>query len=84
MRFAGLFVAWGLFLGRGAAGDWESTGRTLEDFGRSAAAAAYLLVGGAIVEAALRPTVRHPQRSWLWGIGPAIGYSIPAVVWALN
>jgi len=84
MRLAGLFIAWGLFLGRGAAGDWESVGRTLEDFGRSAAAAAYLLVGGAIVEAALRPTVRHPERSWRWGIGPAVGYSIPAVVWALT
>jgi hypothetical protein len=83
IRLAGLFIAWGLYLGRGAAGDWESMGRTLEDFGRYAGAAACLLYGGAIVEAALRPTTRHPERSWLWGIGPAIGYSIPAVVWAL-
>lgn len=83
VRLAGLFLAWGLFLGRGAAGDWESAAQTLEDFGRSAAAAAYLMVGGAIVEAALRPTIRHPERNWLWGIGPAVGYSIPAVVWAL-
>lgn len=85
VRFAGLFVAWGLILGRAVAGDWQSTQKTLEDFSRSAAAAGYILMGAACVEVALRPTIQRPQtRSWPWMIGPAACYVVAAVAWALS
>jgi hypothetical protein len=84
VRLAGIFLAWGLFLGRGGAGDWESTSRTLQDVGRYAGVAANLLLPAAIFEWALRPTVRRPHTSWVLGIGAAVAYLIAAVAWAFT
>ncbi|HJZ92071.1 MAG TPA: hypothetical protein VKE40_14445 [Gemmataceae bacterium] len=51
----GLSLAWGLILGRAVAGDWESTARTLEDFGHDGWPVVALLPIAILVERILRP-----------------------------
>jgi hypothetical protein len=83
VRVAGLFVAWGLILGRAVAGDWESARRTWEDFlAYGCPAAALLLIAGP-VERMLRPTIRRPRVPRVAGVGPAVGYVAVAVAWVL-
>jgi hypothetical protein len=83
IRVAGLFVAWGLILGRAVAGDWESTRQTWEDFVAYCWPVLALLIAAVPVEWALRPTVRRPRTSWAMGLVPAAVYVAAAVVWVV-
>jgi hypothetical protein len=83
VRLAGLFVAWGLVLGRAVAGDWESARRTWEDFGAFAWPVLLLLAVGIPVERVLRPTVRRPRTTWPMAVVPAAAYVAGAVGWVL-
>jgi len=79
VRVGGLFVAWGLVLGRAVAGDWESTRRTLEDFVNYGWPVLALLGVAIVVERMLRPTVRRPRVPWAAEVGPAGAYVAVAV-----
>jgi hypothetical protein len=60
-RLAGLLVAWGLILGRSVAGDWVSTGATMQDFWQQGLRPAILLLCLAIpIELWERPRRRRP------------------------
>jgi hypothetical protein len=83
VRLGGLFIAWGLILGRAVAGDWESTRRTCDDFGAYGWPVLVLLVVAMPVEWVLRPTIRRPRVSPLAGIGPAAIDVAAAVGWVL-
>jgi hypothetical protein len=74
LRLAGLFVAWGLILGRAVAGDYESVGRTVEDFVAYDWPAALLLAAAIPIEWRLRPTVESPVPGWAAGVYPAAAY----------
>jgi hypothetical protein len=50
IRLFGLSLAWGLILGRAVAGDWESIGRTLADFGHDGWPVLALLAIAILVE----------------------------------
>jgi hypothetical protein len=56
IRLFGASIAWGLILGRAVAGDWESTARTLEDFGHDGWPVLALLAIAILVERMPRPT----------------------------
>ena len=81
VRAAGLFVAWGLVLGRAVAGDWESARRTWEDFLAHGWPVLVLLVIAVPAEWVLRPTVRRPRVPWAAGVGPAVAFIVAAVGW---
>jgi hypothetical protein len=81
VRLAGLFVAWGVILGRATAGDWESVARTWHDFAVQGWPAAALLVVAIPAELMLRPSVGRPSPPWLAGSGPALMYVLAAVGW---
>jgi hypothetical protein len=82
VRLAGLFVAWGMVLGRAVAGDWESAWRTWEDFFAYGWTVLVLLAVAVPVEWVLRPTVRRPRVPWPAGVGPAVAYIGAAVGWS--
>jgi hypothetical protein len=84
VRLAGLFVAWGLVLGRAVAGDWESTGRTLEDFAAHGWPAVVFLGAAIVIELMLRPTVERPRVPWPAGVGPAVAYIAVALELAVQ
>jgi hypothetical protein len=84
VRLAGLFVAWGLVLGRAVAGDWESARRTWEDFLAYGWPVLVLLAVAVPVEWTLRPTVRRPRHPRPAGVGPAVGYLAAAVGWVVS
>lgn len=79
VRAGGLFVAWGLVLGRAVAGDWESIRRTWEDFVAYGWPVLALLGAAVVVEWMLRSTVRRPRVPWPAGVGPAVAYIAVAV-----
>jgi uncharacterized membrane protein YjfL (UPF0719 family) len=82
LRTCGLFVAFGLIIGRGLAGDWHSEEATVRDFIRDAWPAAILLVLAVIVELFARPNRRQPIPSWpAHGLLPAALYISLAAVW---
>jgi hypothetical protein len=58
IRLFGLSLAWSLILGRAVAGDWESTARTLEDFGHDGWPVLALLAIAILVERMLTPAGR--------------------------
>jgi hypothetical protein len=82
VRAGGLFVAWGLILGRAVAGDWESAERTLADFVAYGWPVLALLIVAIPIELMLRPTVEKPVVNWPGGILPAAAYLGVAGVWA--
>jgi len=84
IRLAGLLVAWGLILGRAAAGDWESVKRTWEDFATQGWPALALLAVAVPVERLLRPSVREPKPPMIAGFGPAVAYVATAVAWVVS
>lgn len=81
IRFAGLFVAWGLVLGRATAGDWESVTSTLQDFALQGSPVIALLVLAIAFEFQLRPSIRQRQHSAIAGLGPAAFYLAGATGW---
>ena len=81
VRVGGLFVAWGLILGRAVAGDWESARRTWEDFFAYGWPAVVLLAVAVPVEWRLRPTVERPVTSWPAGVLSVAGYVVGAATW---
>jgi uncharacterized membrane protein YhaH (DUF805 family) len=81
VRLAGMFVAWGLVLGRAVAGDWESALRTWEDFLVYGWPVLVLLAVAVPVEWVLGPTVRRPRVPWPAGVGPAVTYVAAAAAW---
>jgi hypothetical protein len=83
IRLAGLFIAWGLILGRAAAGDWESILRTWEDFLVYGWPAMVLLIAAVAIELEFRPTVVRPRLPWPAGVGPAAAYVAIASIWVL-
>jgi uncharacterized membrane protein YjfL (UPF0719 family) len=82
LRTCGLFLAFGLIIGRALAGDWHSEEATVRDFIRDAWPAAVLLVLALIVESIARPNRRQPIPSWpFYGLLPAAIYILLAAVW---
>jgi hypothetical protein len=82
LRTFGLFLGFGLIIGRALAGDWHSEEATVRDFIRDGWPAAVLLVLGLIVESIARPNRRQPFRSWpTHGIVPAALYISLTSVW---
>lgn len=80
IRFASLYVAWGLILGRATAGDWVSIADTLRDFAVQGAPAVALLVMAIPIELAVRPKAHRPTRTSLGRLGPAVLYIAIAIV----
>ena len=81
VRLAGLQVAWGLILGRAAAGDWESVRRTWEDFAYQGCPVLAFLAVAIPLEYLLRPSLRQPAPAAVAGLVPAIGYVGAAAAW---
>jgi hypothetical protein len=82
LRTCGLFLAFGLIIGRALAGDWHSEEATVRDFIRDAWPAAMLLVLAMIVELFARPNRRQPIRQWsAYGLLTAALYISLAAVW---
>jgi hypothetical protein len=82
IRLAGWFVATGIVLGGGIAGDWYSASRTLIEFGVYAWPAAALTAAAAFLELRLR---KYPANSWTnqfrYSAAMAIGYVALAVLY---
>jgi uncharacterized membrane protein YjfL (UPF0719 family) len=82
LRTCGLFLAFGLVIGRALAGDWHSEAATVRDFIRDGWPAAVLLVLALIVEPFARPNRREPIRPFpVYGLLPAALYISLGAVW---
>ena len=81
MRLAGLFVAWGLILGRAVAGDYKAVRRTVEDFVDYGWPILVLLAIAVPVESRLRPTLDRSETGWKAGVWPAVSYLTLAAAW---
>jgi hypothetical protein len=82
LRTCGLFLAFGLIIGRALAGDWHSEAATVRDFIRDGWPAAVLLVLALIVEPFARPNRREPIRPFpVYGLLPAALYISLGAVW---
>jgi hypothetical protein len=82
LRTCGLFLAFGLVIGRALAGDWHSEEATVRDFIRDGWPATMLLVLAVIVEPFARPNRRQPIPPWhIYGLLPAALYILLAAVW---
>jgi uncharacterized membrane protein YjfL (UPF0719 family) len=82
LRTCGLFLAFGLIIGRALAGDWHSEEATVRDFIRDGWPAAILLMLAVIVEPFVRPNRRQPMPPWpVFGLLPAALYISLAAVW---
>jgi hypothetical protein len=83
VRLSGLLVAWGLVLGRAAAGDWESVKRTWEDFAAQGWPTVALLAVAIPLELLLRPSPRRPSPLPAAGFAPALTYIAAAIAWVV-
>jgi hypothetical protein len=82
LRTCGLFLAFGLIIGRALAGDWHSEAATVRDFTHDGWPAAVLLVLALIVELFARPNRRQPIRPFpAYGLLPAALYISLGAVW---
>jgi len=82
LRTCGLFLAFGLIIGRALAGDWHSKTATVQEFIRDGWPAAILLVLALIVEPFARPNRRQPFPPWpAYGLLPAAVYISLSAVW---
>jgi uncharacterized membrane protein YjfL (UPF0719 family) len=80
IRAAGLFVALGLVLGRGAAGDWVSIGATIRDFAINAWPALPLVAAAVALEGWFKPAYRQTTRQALArASGPVVIYLAAAI-----
>jgi uncharacterized membrane protein YjfL (UPF0719 family) len=84
LRAAGYFIASGIILGRAVAGNWVSARATFVDFAVLGWPALLLIFGAIIIEFALRPTARQPQRSALLFGMPVFVASVGAALWYLR
>lgn len=85
VRHAGFCIALGIVLGRAAAGDWESAGETLRDFGALGWPAVGLVALALAFERALRPSADTPRRSLVAaGLAPAVLELAIVLVWAVS
>jgi hypothetical protein len=82
LRVCGFLIAIGLLFGRAVAGDWHSKSATVHDFLRDGWPAAALCFLAAIIEWLARPSHKRPSPPWvLYGLAPALAYSVVAIVW---
>lgn len=82
LRTCGLFLAFGLIMGRALAGDWHSEAATVRDFIRDGWPAVILLLLAVTVEPFTRPNRRRAFPPWpVFGLLPAAIYISLAVVW---
>jgi uncharacterized membrane protein YjfL (UPF0719 family) len=85
VRLGGLFIAAGVILGRGVAGDFVSTGATVRDFVTMAWPVLVLFAIAALVERGARPTMEHPVRSiTLAGLPAAALYLLISIGYAVS
>jgi uncharacterized membrane protein YjfL (UPF0719 family) len=82
LRMCGLFLAFGLIIGRALAGDWHSEVATLRDFVRDGWPAALFLLLASIMEPFIRPNRRNAFPPWFaCGLLPAALYILMASAW---
>ena len=82
LRTCGLFLAFGLIIGRALAGDWHSEAATIRDFIHDGWPATILLLLALIVEPLARPNRRQAFPPWpAYGLLPAALYVSLAAVW---
>ena len=84
LRAAGYLIGFGAILGRAVAGNWVSAGATIADFAVLGWPALVVLVVAVILEKALGPNARAPQRSALVFGLPVFLAVLAASAWYLK
>jgi len=85
IRFGAFLAAQGLILARAIAGDWHSSGQTVQDLVRDGWIAGPLTMLAVILERVLRPDATKPTLPVIThGVLPAALYVVTAVLWTMR